>query len=82
MFLATLVLPFITFLGFILFVTGIIMIIISYSKFRKIAKEFKNKILKPEIEKRYPEIAYFPDQGLSEGFINSLHLYYSIIIIQ
>ena len=74
-FLGTFILPLVTYLGFILFIVGPIMIIVSYSKFRKIAKMFKHKILKPEIEKRYPEIAYFPDQGLSEEFINSLHLY-------
>lgn len=62
-------------LGFGGFVTGIIFIAIANTKFSKIKKDFKNRILKAEIEKMYPEIQYYPDRGLEMGFVNSLHLY-------
>lgn len=60
---------------FIGVIVGIVVVVIANSSFSKVKRDFKNKILKAEIEKRYPEIVYHPNQGLDEGFINSLHFY-------
>lgn len=54
---------------------GVILIAIANSNFSKVKRDFKNKILKAEIEKKYPEIVYHPNQGFDEGFVNSLHFY-------
>lgn len=65
------------FMGFavISIIIGIVFLCIANIKFSKIKKEFKNKYLKEEIKKRYPEIDYYPDRGFEEDFVNKLGFY-------